>query len=540
MNWRANTACPRTSIVKLASNENPRGPSPKVRAAIAAAAADITRYPDGNGFALKAALAARLRRCARTDRARQRLERRARAGGAGLPCVRATRRSIRAARLCRLSAGDAGARCDRHRGARARLRPRPRCHARRDHAAHAHRLRRQSEQPHRHVVVLRPRSRRFLPRCRARSGGARRGLRRVSRAGAALDERKLARRTPQPDRVAHLFEGLWAGGPAHRLRPDGRRGGRAAQSACASRSTSIRVAQAAALAALADVDYVAESAALNRAGLRELAAALDAMGVDYVPSHGNFLLIRVGDAAAVYVRLLRQGVIVRPVANYGLPEHLRVTVGLPDGKSALLKRAAIGAGPMNAESHRQTGRHRCRAHRRLVCPGAQALRCDGTGGRGRPQPENLDAAQRARHHRPCAHARRTVDATKLADADLVLLATPVGQMPSLFAAIAPRLGAHTVVTDAGSTKRDVIAAARADPGRSRCRALCRGIRSPVPNIPAPTAAFDGAVPRQAGGADAACRDRSRRARPGERVLDAMWRGWCATSTRCATTPSLPR
>ena len=70
----------------------------------------------------------------------------------------------------------------------------------------------------------------------------------------------------------------------------------------------------AALAALADGDYVAESAALNRAGLHELGAALDAMGIEYVPSHGNFLLIRVGDAAAIYARLLRQGVIVRPVA----------------------------------------------------------------------------------------------------------------------------------------------------------------------------------------------------------------------------------
>ncbi|HXU66081.1 MAG TPA: hypothetical protein VN707_01860, partial [Casimicrobiaceae bacterium] len=48
------------TIVKLASNENPRGPSPKVLAAIAVAAADVTRYPDGNGFALKAALSSRL------------------------------------------------------------------------------------------------------------------------------------------------------------------------------------------------------------------------------------------------------------------------------------------------------------------------------------------------------------------------------------------------------------------------------------------------------------------------------------------------
>jgi histidinol-phosphate aminotransferase len=59
-------------------------------------------------------------------------------------------------------------------------------------------------------------------------------------------------------------------------------------------------------------------------------SALDTMHVAYVPSHGNFLLVRVGDGARVYDRLLRQGVIVRPVANYGLPEHVRVTVGLPE------------------------------------------------------------------------------------------------------------------------------------------------------------------------------------------------------------------
>ena len=54
------------------------------------------------------------------------------------------------------------------------------------------------------------------------------------------------------------------------------------------------------------------------------------MGVDYVPSHANFILIHVGDAASIYESLLRNGVIVRPVASYGLPLHLRVTVGLPE------------------------------------------------------------------------------------------------------------------------------------------------------------------------------------------------------------------
>ncbi len=49
----------------------------------------------------------------------------------------------------------------------------------------------------------------------------------------------------------------------------------------------------------------------------------------WLPSHGNFVLVQVGDASRVYQSLLAQGVIVRPVANYGLPEWLRVTVGLP-------------------------------------------------------------------------------------------------------------------------------------------------------------------------------------------------------------------
>ncbi len=47
-----------------------------------------------------------------------------------------------------------------------------------------------------------------------------------------------------------------------------------------------------------------------------------------MPSHANFVLVKVGDAARVYQRLLEQGVIVRPVANYGLPEWLRVTIGI--------------------------------------------------------------------------------------------------------------------------------------------------------------------------------------------------------------------
>jgi len=87
-------------------------------------------------------------------------------------------------------------------------------------------------------------------------------------------------------------------------------------------------ALAAAEAALDDVDFLARSYALNSAGMAQLAAGLSALGVDGVPSKGNFLLAKVGDAARINTELLKRGVIVRPVGNYGLPEFLRVSVGL--------------------------------------------------------------------------------------------------------------------------------------------------------------------------------------------------------------------
>lgn len=90
------------------------------------------------------------------------------------------------------------------------------------------------------------------------------------------------------------------------------------------------LAQAAAVAALGDADFVARSAEVNRSGMQRLTAAFDALGLRYVPSFGNFVLVQVGDGARIYEGLLRRGVIVRPVANYGLPQWLRVTIGLPE------------------------------------------------------------------------------------------------------------------------------------------------------------------------------------------------------------------
>jgi histidinol-phosphate aminotransferase len=89
-------------------------------------------------------------------------------------------------------------------------------------------------------------------------------------------------------------------------------------------------AQAAAIAALGDHEFLAKSYALNLAGMQQLVAAFRSLRLDYVPSYGNFVLVKVGPAARVYDELLKRGVIVRPVAGYGLPEWLRVTVGLPE------------------------------------------------------------------------------------------------------------------------------------------------------------------------------------------------------------------
>ncbi|WP_455279959.1 histidinol-phosphate transaminase [Cupriavidus necator] len=99
-------------------------------------------------------------------------------------------------------------------------------------------------------------------------------------------------------------------------------------------------AQAAAVAALGDSEFLRRSAELNRAGKAQLTDAFDRLGLEYVPSSGNFVLVRVGDddgaGARVNVALLKQGVIVRPVGNYNLPRWLRVTIGLPEENAAFI------------------------------------------------------------------------------------------------------------------------------------------------------------------------------------------------------------
>ncbi len=87
------------------------------------------------------------------------------------------------------------------------------------------------------------------------------------------------------------------------------------------------IAQAAALAALDDQEFTDRCRRENHAGIRQLAEGFARLKLEYVPSVGNFILVRVGDGGRVFDALQRRGVIIRPVKSYGLPEWVRVTVG---------------------------------------------------------------------------------------------------------------------------------------------------------------------------------------------------------------------
>ncbi len=87
------------------------------------------------------------------------------------------------------------------------------------------------------------------------------------------------------------------------------------------------VAQAAVLAALDDQEHLAASVRLVREGRAQYEAAFRAWGLDYVPSHTNFILVRVGDGRRCFEQCLARGVILRPMGAYGLSEYIRITVG---------------------------------------------------------------------------------------------------------------------------------------------------------------------------------------------------------------------
>jgi len=96
------------------------------------------------------------------------------------------------------------------------------------------------------------------------------------------------------------------------------------------------LAQVAAVAALEDHEHVRRTQQCNREGMAFLRQECERLGLEYVPSWANFLMVRVGNGKRIYEALLRQGVIVRPMGVYGFPEHVRVTVGTPAENGRLI------------------------------------------------------------------------------------------------------------------------------------------------------------------------------------------------------------
>lgn len=322
--------------VKLASNENPRGPSTAVRAVLASASADLNRYPDGNGFALKQALAERLGVVANQITL----------GNGSNDVLELLGRVF-------VGPGDRGV-VDAHSfvvyplaitssgGELVRV---P------STALHGHDLAAMAAAVDERTRIV------FIANPNNPTGT------RVTRAEVVslldtvpedvvvvLDEAyfEYVDAGDHPDGIALLahYPNLVVTRTFSKIHGlAGLRVGYAVSSAeIADLLNRLRqpfnvnsLAQAGALAALEDEHYVAESRALNQSERARLTTALEARGLSCIPSAGNFVTVEVGEGARVYERLLREGVIVRPVDGYGLPRHLRVTVGLEAENSRLLE-----------------------------------------------------------------------------------------------------------------------------------------------------------------------------------------------------------
>jgi len=322
------TGIPESEIIKLASNENPFGMSPKARAAAAAALEEGARYPDGNAFALKAALARKygvdMAQLVIGNGSNDVLEIATHAFlSPGTSAVFAQysfavyplATIARGARCIQVPARDYGHDLDAMRSAidestrivfianpnnpTGTFLPGDEIEAFLGHV------------PQDVLVVLDEAYTEFLP-IEARYDA----ISWVARFPNLLISRTLCK--------AYGLAGLRIGyGVAHPEVADLMNRVRQPFNASI-------VAQAAAVAALEDQDFVEKVAENNRRGMAQLTAAFAEMGLEWIPSFGNFVTVRVGNGAKVDQSLLSQGVIVRPIGGYGMPSFLRVSVGLPE------------------------------------------------------------------------------------------------------------------------------------------------------------------------------------------------------------------
>ncbi|MEP1214028.1 MAG: histidinol-phosphate transaminase [Marinobacter sp.] len=109
------------------------------------------------------------------------------------------------------------------------------------------------------------------------------------------------------------------------------------------------LALAAATAVLGDEQYLQRARQVNTEGMKQLETAFNEMGLNYIPSAGNFIAVDVGERAAdINQLLLEQGVIVRPIAGYGMPAHLRVSIGLPEENDRFIESLARALDTLSA------------------------------------------------------------------------------------------------------------------------------------------------------------------------------------------------
>ena len=331
---------PEPSIVKLASNENPLGMSPRARDAALAAVADVARYPDGGAFALKAAL------CAKFDVRPEQLV----VGNGSNDILELVAQAFLAPGLSAVYSRHAFAvypLATNARGARGIE------VAAKNFGHDLDAMLAAIEAQTRVIFIANPNNPTgtFIPGPELEAF-----LDRVPRhVLVVLDEAYTEYLAPEQryDSIAWLarfpnllvsrtfskaygLAGLRVGyGIAH---PD-----------VADLMNRVRqpfnvssVGLAAAEAALGDEEFIARSAEINRRGMAQLTAAFTELGLEWIPSAGNFVTFKVGDAIGINKALLRQGVIVRPIGAYGMPHWLRVSIGLPEENArfiAALKQA---------------------------------------------------------------------------------------------------------------------------------------------------------------------------------------------------------
>ena len=333
-------------IVKLASNENPLGPSPKARAAIAAGLDEVARYPDGNGFALKSALASKLgvniAGVILGNGSNDVLELAARALlGPGTSAVY-SEHAFAVYPLATQAVGATGIEV-------------PACAWGHDLAAMRAAIRGNT----RVVFIANPNN----PTGTLLSAGElHEFLQSVPPTVAVvLDEAygeflDARLRAPSVSWLSEFPNLILTRTFSKAYGLAGLRVGYAlAHPDVADLLNRLRqpfnvnsLGLAAATAALDDSEFLARAKAVNDAGMAQLLEGCERLGLGHIPSHGNFVCIEVGGhaterenkdasvATRVYQALLRKGVIVRPVANYGLPAFLRVSIGLPDENARFL------------------------------------------------------------------------------------------------------------------------------------------------------------------------------------------------------------